>query len=455
MKKLHQIALAAACTALTGQAFALNVAATTAIPASNQLYIAGSSALQTVIEGLLTQNCAAGTYTKYKGLAGSAAGTGDSTNGNSHNAYSCTLIAGSDFGATFSGTNIVIVKREAGGSAFGVFPLVTGAAQIAMLDLASCNDGDQTCNATVNKQPHAGVSDLEPVAFNYAVNKASAFSASAAVTSASFRSSFAVADQIFALVVNNNLYSALQAVQGTSGTPSVSSSAFASIFATGYDSGTLGWLPFGKSISTPTNQVNVCSRGIGSGTRATAQIQFLQLPYNPAAPAVAVPGDSTAGATRGGNTAGAKFYSEESSSGNVVSCVAAANAPGGYSIGIVGADRDLSGTGTHFVNLDNQVAGRATAKEGNYSWVFESFYQTARPLVASTSTTLLANAFGQAFKKPVNINAVSPTAANGVMATPLNCSGSTASDWVLAEELAACSRVSRSGDSRLPLTFIK
>lgn len=458
--KLSHITIAA-CAAMSSQAFALDAATTQGIPATNQLYISGSSALQSVIEGLLNpQNCVPSTYNRYRGLAGSPAGIGDTTNGNSHNVYSCTLKSGSDFPA-FDNQNIAIIKREAGGSVFGVFPLLAGATPIAMIDLASCTDTGAnafTCNNTSTAtavQPQAGVSDLEPAAFTFSVNQPTAF-LGATLPSPAFRSSTSVAEQVFALIVNDNLYNDLIAQPGSTTPPSISSAAFASMFATGYNSQDLGWSPLGLTLPGVTNQVNVCSRGVGSGTRATAQIQFLELPYNSGAPAVATPGtDNSPGSVRGGNAATTKFYSEESSSGNVVGCVAAANASGGYSVGIVGADRDLTGTGTRFVNLDKQVAGRTAAKEGMYPWVFESFYQVNRNNVASTSTTLLANAFLSAFRKPVNINAVSAATANGLMATPANCSGLTAAAWVLPEEVAACSRVSRNANSRLPLRFVK
>jgi hypothetical protein len=450
--KLSHITLAACAALAGGNAMALSAAATQAVPPANRLYISGSSALQSVIEGLLNpQNCVAGTYNRYKGLAGSPAGSGDTNSGSSHNAYSCTIKTGSDI-PSFDGQDIVIIKREAGGSVQGVFPLLAGAAPIAMIDLASCTDSGAnafTCNATANVTPQAGVSDLEPAAFTYTVNQPSAF-LNATLPSSPFRSSSSVAEQVFALIVSDTLFNDLSTLQGTA-TPSVGSSAFASLFATGYDAQNLGWTPLGKTLPGATNQVNVCSRGIGSGTRATAQIEFLQLPYNPAAPSVATPTDNTPGSIRQGNIANTKFYSEESSSGQVVSCV---GGTAGYAIGIVGADRDLSNTGAHFVNLDNQVPGRATAKEGNYPWVFESFYQVNKNNVASTSTSLLANAFLTAFRKPANINAVTPAAANGVMATPVNCSGTTAIGWT-GDELAACSRVSRNKDSRLPLDFVK
>ena len=117
--KLRHIAIAA-CAALSTQAFALD-AATTAAPATIKLYISGSSALQSVIEGLLRQNCQGatplgtaaidGTFTRYTSAEG--------------NAYSCTTIVGSNFGAAFDNKNVAIVKRDSGGSAFGVFPLAS------------------------------------------------------------------------------------------------------------------------------------------------------------------------------------------------------------------------------------------------------------------------------------------------------------------------------------------
>ena len=461
MKLKPSLVAAAACAALASPAFALDAATTLAIPDTNRLTMSGSSALQFVIEGLLNQpgNCVAGTFTRFRGLLGSpAAGGSDTSNGQSYNLYSCTLGAASDFPA-FNGQNIMINKREAGGSANGVFPLLAGAAPIGLIDPASCTDGPtnaNTCNALANVVPKAGVSDLEPLAFTNIANQPTSFYVAGApqqLPAAPFRASTSVAEQVFGLAVNDTLYAALAAAQGTP-TPSVPAAAFASVFATGYNATNLGWLPFGKTLANAGNQVNVCSRAIGSGTRATAQIEFLQLPYNSFAPAVALPAENTPGATRGGNTAGAKFYSEESSSGNVVGCLNAANASSGYAIGILGVDRDLSGTGAQFIRLDGQEPTKAVAKEGLYSWVFESFYQTNKNNVG-TSPNELATQFGVAFRRPANINAVSGPAANGLMATPVNCSGVTANDWVLPEEIASCSRVSRNRDSRLPLRFVK
>lgn len=443
--KFRYLAIAAACAAISGQASALTVAASQG--AQLKLFISGSSALQKVIEGVLTQNCGAD-KTQFKSALASF---GDTANGTSHNIYSCTL-TGSDFGAANVGKTIMLVKREAGGSAQGVFPVAQNT-PIAFMDIATCSDSALTCTGTTLVKPDAGVSDLEPVAFNSAVNRPTAF-AGQTVSNAQFAGGVpsAVAMQIFGLIVNNTLYADLQADQGLSGAavPTVSSAAFASLYSPGYGQLGLGWTPLLKTGNNQS-QINICSRAIGSGTRATAQVQFLQSPNNVVPQSFATLGDNTAGAVKGGNGAGNFLVSEESSSGNVVSCVAAANPNAAYSIGLVSADRDLTGTGANFVKLDNQTPGRLAAKDGNYPWVFEAFYQVNK----SAANLAIAKAFGVAFALPANIAAIPVAAQNGVMATPENCSGGIYSDWTTAAEMAFCSRVSRNQDSRTPLVFIK
>ena len=135
--KLRYLAIAAACAAISGQASALTVAQSQA--AQLKLYISGSSALQKVIEGVLTQNCGAD-KTQFKSLAASF---GDTSNGASYNIYSCTL-TGNDFGAANVGKTIMLVKREAGGSAQGVFPVALNTA-IAFMNIATCSDTALTC----------------------------------------------------------------------------------------------------------------------------------------------------------------------------------------------------------------------------------------------------------------------------------------------------------------------
>jgi hypothetical protein len=445
--KFRFVAIAAACAAISGQANALTVAQSQA--AQLKLFISGSSALQRVIEGILTQNCGAGTLTQFRGLSTSAAGgTNDTSNGQSNNIYSCT-ITGSDFGAANVGKTIMLVKREAGGSAQGVFPVASNA-NVNFMDISTCTDGANTCTGLVATKPDAGVSDLEPTAFNNSVNRPTAFNGQS-VTNSQYATGTprAVAEQVFGLVVNDQLYADLQTDQGLASTdvPSVSSSAFTSLYSGGYLGSGLGWTPL-LTNNTGTrlqSQINICSRGLGSGTRATAQIHFLQSPNNVVPVAFGVPVVENT-ATAIGSTTGAYFISEESSSGNVVSCVNKANAAAvnGYAIGLVSADRDLTGTGAKFVKLDNQLPSSSVAKIGKYQWVFEAFYQVNK----LAPNLAIAQAFGTAFANPANIAAITATGVlNGIMATPENCAAASSTS-------AVCSRVSRNQDSRTPLVFI-
>ena len=445
--KFRYLAIAAACAAIAGQAHAATgvMTAAQANAAQLKLFISGSSALQKVIEGVLTQNCATDKV-QFKSQYGSAAAPSDTTNGNSHNIYACTL-TGNDFGTANVGKTIMLVKREAGGSAYGVFPVAANTV-VPFMDISTCSDAAATCTGLVSVKPDAGVSDLEPAAFNSAVNRPVAFGTQTVVAS-QFASSGAVAEQVFGLVVNANLYAALLADQGltTPSVPSVSSAAFTSLYIAGAGQSGLGWAPL-LSSGNVTSQVNICARALGSGTRASAQLQFLQSPSNIFPLSFANPAvDNSTGAVKGAVADSAYFVSEESSSGNVIACVQAANATGAYSIGMVSVDRDMSTyAGAYIVKLDNQTANSSAAKNGQYPWVFEAFYN-----VNKTAPNLaIAKAFGTAFALPININAISAAAKNGVMATPENCQGDGS-----AAEVAVCSRVSRNQDSRQPLVFIR
>ena len=292
--KLRLIALAAAAVA-SGQAFAVDLPAT----AQAKLYVAGSSAIAPVLAGIFAQNCTApSVLTVYSSKFGVGAFTGDTANGASHNVYFCDNLNGSDFGAAYVGKSVAVWKRDSGGSGNGVFPVATNTA-IGMLDTsdASC-DAAHLCTAEVSVKPDAGISDLEPVAFNASVNRPGAFAAAAPVSASQFESTRPVAEVIFGIVANTRLFNQLAAEQGTT-TPSISSAAFTSLFSPGWVGSGLGWLPL--TASNTQNQINICSRAIGSGTRATAQIEFLQSPNNKFPQAFEVPASNTAGAVKGGN----------------------------------------------------------------------------------------------------------------------------------------------------------
>ena len=305
--KLHHLAIAAV-AAVSGQAYAADLQPN---DAAFKLYVSGSSAIAPVLAGIFTQNCGAD-LVQYKSQA---AAFGDSADGASHNVYVCT-VTGSDFGAAYVGKVVAVWKRDAAGSAQGIFPVATNT-PITFLDTTTCTS--RVCTGTISVAPDAGISDLETSQFNTDYNRPAAFTGQTTATS-DFGSTQPVAAIVFGLIVNNRLYTQLQTDQATSGIPTVSSAAFYSLYSAGWNN--KGWGPVTRT--NPTNQVNICSRAVGSGTRATAQIQFTQLPNNIFATEFAAPSSNTPGATRGGNLANAIFISEESSSGNVVSCVESA-----------------------------------------------------------------------------------------------------------------------------------
>jgi hypothetical protein len=445
--KLHHIAIAAVCAAAGSSTFAAD------------FYLSGSSALQKVVAKSIANNCSS--LTTFQGALGSAAaGPLDNAAGQSQTRYLCTAASGNAWGVA-SGT-VFNIYMNTQGSAYGVFP-VAGNSAISFIDPATCTT---TCTGVVNHVPDAGLSDLEPSMFNdlsnhpvAATNNAPAGTTFAklfvgqTITSSSFAapgSSKIAAAQTFGLAVNNALLAALQADQGLTSAqiPTVSSSAFATIYAPGYELSGLGWTPLlpNSSSSVQQNQVNICSRLPGSGTRASAQAFFLQAPFsnfgqsfNTSASANT---DSTfLGDSVGQNTSGGYAIGEYDNSGAVTGCLTGASA-GAFAIGLVSTDRASGGANNFtFVNLDGSVADAAHARVGKYQWVYEAYYNVNR----ASANISFANAFYNAFKTPANITALGAPSTNGVMGAVANCAADPNN--------AVCSHVSRSGNARAALVW--
>jgi hypothetical protein len=476
--KLNLLALAALAT-IAGAAQAAPLTTTQAIAATNQLYISGSSALQKLVEGQIKQNCSGDTLSIWRSASGTTwAGstTADTTAGASHNIYSCTLNATNDFGLT---GDITVVKREAGGSGQGVFPIggaATGGIAQLMMDIASpgctaaggltaiCAGG---AGSEKSVQADMGISDAEPAVFNATFNKASAFAA-LSVSDTSFDAApTPIGLNVVGLVVNQQLYNDLQAdqvAQGlipAGGVPSVPSTAFASILTSTYNSG-LAWTPFfsaGSAAALKNTHINVAFRAAGSGTRASAGLFFNNYPSGQ------VPKNFANGVTT--NTFNAladngRSVFNASSSGNVIGAV---NACGNdrYCVGILGLEQNLSAApNTKFVNIDG--ASPTNARLGQYNFAYEATYQVNKTGLNGSSGKTFANAFGAALALPVNIYAANnvPTvsAFQGFLALPGKCTGSFAT-WTstpvtpTTPEGLVCSRVTRGGNSNNTLTVLK
>jgi hypothetical protein len=467
--KLHHIATAVALTVAGASSFA-------AAPAAQySFHLSGSSALQKVIAQSITNNCS--TLTTYKGLLNSAStpstasGPLDNANGQSQTLYACTVSATSSWGSTYQNKTVNIYYNTQG-SAYGVFPVAYGLA-ISFIDPASCSGSGSsaTCNAVVNAVPDAGVSDLEPTMFNDDSNHPVAATSGAApstqfpelfsqyhsVSNSNFATGYPkiAAAQTFGIAVSNALLADLQADQGLTSAqiPTISSSAFATIYAPGYSTGSLAnWSPlFSNGKGTVGNQVNICSRLPGSGTRASAQAFFLQAPFSSKSQAFATAagdntGDvSTLSDTIGQNNAGTYEIGEYDNSAALVGCLQTASANGAYAVGLLSTDRASGGTNNFtFVNLDGSVPNASAAKVGKYQWVYEAFYQVSK----NASDAAFATAFYNAFITPANIQALGGANLNGVMGATANCPAP-----YTGAAAAVCSHVTRNGDARTYLQY--
>ena len=463
--KLHVIALAAV-AAFAGSAHAVKPTAAEAAAAPFQLNIHGSSALQKLVEGMVSQNCnvpadlAVWRSAKQTWFGSTTADTAD---GASANIYSCVMKAGNDFGATYDNQLVTITKREAGGSSQGVFPVGKPASvpanNLLSMSIASCDATADTqaggtyglCTGQTTLAPDMGLSDEEPAVFNTSINRASAFGTLTVADTDFDAPPVAFAQAVMGVVVNDKLYADLQADQGTAGVPSVPSVAFANLWASSYNPAS-AWNVLCKDPTSCTaltlvnTHINLAVRAIGSGTRAAAGLYFNNTPSGKATKQWAI--GSSVNAFSAAVDGGRSVFNA-SSGGNVVgaldTCGDGTAASPRYCIGILGREVDLTGKKVKFVNVDNSAPDGA--KFGQYGIVYEATYQINKN--ASVAAKALAAAFGTAAAKPVNIN----QAFNGlgVLALPSAC-GTFPYAGV---EASVCSRVTRSGNSNNTLSVVK
>ena len=115
--KIRHIAMAAAALT-TGSAFALTPSDITTLRASGQLkevVIHGASAQTNLIAGYMGEQCATGTLDTYQSASNS---------GKDYKAYACRLKATvPGTGGWVANTPVLVIKRDVGGSIFGVNPI--------------------------------------------------------------------------------------------------------------------------------------------------------------------------------------------------------------------------------------------------------------------------------------------------------------------------------------------
>jgi len=269
--------------------------------------------------------------------------------------------------------NILIYKRSAGGSAFGVSPIVaeangnTAAATIEFLKISSactvttaagagaltkisCAYDPADATKFVNHIPDFGISDVDPGQFtgnnapiNPDTNAPYDSVTSADVAKLTVKSASALT---FGVPVTKNLYFALQAAQKSTGAipascvvgdeteacmPNLTSAQVASIHAgaiVDWNQLKVGTVGLYDWVNTPANgasayapgapYLHTCRRENGSGTQAQSNIKFLADPCAGAAALTAASDAVVQGFAEGDGLA---MVHENNSSGNVDLCL--------------------------------------------------------------------------------------------------------------------------------------
>lgn len=471
--KIRSIAVAAL-AALSSQAFALTPAQV-ADAGTVKVYMTGASALRNVIGGLFTQHCDADLDVYYSG-AGTFGGTSFSAAGDAHRVYTCTMKASSPI---LGGKKVALFKSDIGGSGQGVFPVYFGGAEGAtrsFLNLNTCGTRaasapNYTCTGEQTQVSMAGVSDVEPGMFkgintptddpSYPQDGLSDEQLGAMDIAPLFQTVFGVA-------VNKSLRDAMQTKQGlTAGSDDEAQRPSMSLVeATSYFSGSLaspsagmGWQAIvGASDAKKDTRVNVCRRVQGSGTQAAANATLVGFPCNGSALPVADSSFSDGGLTNAISSVGPSgevFVYEGSSTGNVISCLGAAEDSAAYAIGHVSKENNEAGSKWRHVKLDGIAPSRDNVKAGKYGYFFESTMQWHRDYVATLSADqqqFLAD-FRTEAGKPSSLAKLSSSTQNGVAALPESYAGAFGSGTT--DEIAFGSRVTRGGNSCSAPIFAK
>lgn len=488
--KVRLIALAALAVVST-QAFALTptqVADTNTV----KVYMSGATALRNIIGGLFTQVCSGDLTIYYSAASTSFGGVAFNAAGDAHRVYACTTQANSPI---LPGKKVALFKSDLGGSGQGVFPVYTGGANGAkrtFLSLAGCvantptpaNPSNLTCPGEQEQIPTGGVSDVEPGLFkginvpgddpNYPQDGLSADQLGELDIAPLFQTVAAVA-------VNKSLRDALQAKQGLpvgsegdADRPSISSAEATSYFtgALGSPAEGKGWqVIVGATDAKRATRVNVCRRVNGSGTQAMANAQIVQFPCNSNAPAPATfdfsdsnllgPNGEPPLATQAG-PAGSLMVFEGSTTGNVISCLGAAEDNAGYAIGHVSKENNelvTAGSKWRHVRLDGIAPNRDNVKNGKYNYFFESTMQWHTNYVSSPDVSQDQRDFLTQFRaeasKPNSLAKLSSANQQGVAALPGSYAGTFGASTNSVNENAFGSRVSRGGNSCNPVAHFK
>ncbi len=299
----------------------------------------------------------------------------DSGNGKSQNAYLCEMDTGNPSLAGIASVkpNLLIYKRNAGGSAQGVSPLLSQdpadvvSPTIEFLDISTgCSLvtpatvgtlGQVKCSSTQQAVPDAGVSDVDPIQFR-AQNTPAGFSpiSQADLSKLTVKGTVALT---FGVPVTTDMRNGLQEAQFGVGDPcvgsdteacmpSLSRNQLANIFAgriNNWDQLRVGGVKVFSNASATykgfgpvASRVHICRRVNGSGTQAQMGINIMNTPCSEAA---VTPATDNTGLNEFAPVA---QVHEMSGSGDLTDCLAALDT------GAIGVTTGKMGNGTFFNN---------------------------------------------------------------------------------------------------------
>lgn len=512
--KISLIAIAAAACCASVSSFAAPAVVIDA-PSTVRIYLAGATALRNTIAGVVLNDICGGSAANTSTTLYNMTESGSSfTFANNFWAISCKVTAagGAKIGVP-ANTDIAFFKSDAGGSAQGVFPVYFGTQRpfVEPANLANCvtTTADRVytaCPATRLAVPMFGLSDVEPGLFKVANVPNDPVDASddsypadgLSVAQINELKVTPVVQTVFAVAVNNKLYNDMFAKQGlaskagsngavcsTTSTdenciPSIGQAEARTVFA----GNASDWRLLSANAALVNSQVNICRRVQGSGTQAAANLQFSGFPCNSSATS---PADFTfsssaapeavssltsrtesgktlaqylvdnlgGGAGTGPMPEGSTFVFEGPGTGDVVSCLNAADKAQGYAIGHVSKE-NVPGTGAwKHVRLEGANPDGANAKQGRYDYLVESTvqYKIATYNGLSAQQKSFINGFTAEIAKPESLAKLPSANQNGVLALPLSYAGNFGTGT--ANEIKFGSRVSRNGNSCQPLTATK
>ncbi|MFT3930552.1 MAG: hypothetical protein QM709_09695 [Spongiibacteraceae bacterium] len=394
--KIKALAAAVIAAGLTQSALALPIASAINL----HLYASGASAQDKSLQNMAIKMCDTGTVDIYTDTNGKPEGS-------SYSAFSCTMSPTNVPG--LSGTlNVMVHKRSAGGSAWGVGPVAAGD-NVPQMDISAtnCPSAATPATATINGTtvnvwkcsnatlmspvpvPDFGISDVEPALFNNTsnfipVDNVTVFAGDpgtgpipqAQLDGLTVTGMSAVT---FGIPVTLNLRNALQAAQFPASAncvgsddvncmPSLTKTQISSLFV-----GTIGtWSKFKvvdqadglvKSLTAVTGvtapigagKVNVCRRVNGSGTQAQFNALFLGDGCSKGASLAKGDNSSSSGLTGGSGvtTQGlgtGVLVHENSGSGDVDACLN--NLQGGNIWGIGIQSLEKGSANYRFVKVD-------------------------------------------------------------------------------------------------------